>query len=72
MSEVKGADLARLQAAFEAELARSGLSVAPPELPELFQGYCELQGFLAQLPKAPPMAAEPAVIATIIGARVTR
>lgn len=72
MSKPKDEDHSKLRASFDAELARSGLPVASAELPELFEGYCGLQGLLAQLPGDLPMAIEPSVIAVAVGSKVTR
>lgn len=70
--ELKDEDRTHLRAAFEMALAHSGLTVGPEELPDLFEGYCGLQGLLAQLPGDFPMAVEPAVIEALVGSKVTR
>ncbi|MGE3917874.1 MAG: hypothetical protein AB7F78_19440 [Hyphomicrobiaceae bacterium] len=72
MSETMAEETARLRAAFDAEIARAGLVVAPDERDTLFEGYCGLQPLLAALPRAMPLVDEPALIAVAAGGRVVR
>ncbi len=72
MSETTAEETARVRAAFDAEIARAGLVVAPDERDALFEGYCSLQALLAVLPRAMPLTSEPAMIAVATGGRVVR
>ncbi len=72
MSEMMAEETGRMRAAFDAEIARAGLVVAPDERDPLFEGYCNLQVLLAALPRAMPLVCEPAMIAVATGGRVVR
>lgn len=58
--------------AFDDAARQAGLRLDPEERQRLYDGYKGLQSLLARLPAATPMEDEPAVVALVPDAKVTR